>query len=189
MKLRFGRPAFWRLACVLSALAAVPLFAAGDENVPASYAAWVRPWAGRPTDSGLLAGTAPKWVVTVISGEAEVAAVTNMTALERLELAYHIRTAATEIATNGLHRAYLVSNSGVRLGALRNFSEKEMAKFDQLLSQLPDDHGQLPPAGRRVAVQTWEAGRWHIRVYDGNQPSPELKALLRLLANPFEKNL
>jgi hypothetical protein len=54
---------------------------------------------------------------------------------------------------------------------------------------LPDDQGQLPPAGKRVVVQVWENGAWRVRVYDGNHLPSELKSLLDLLANPYDKFL
>jgi hypothetical protein len=57
----------------------------------------------------------------------------------------------------------------------------------QLLDQLPEDNLQLPPPGRRIVVQVLENGQWHVRVYDGNKVPPEVKAILGLLANPFDK--
>jgi hypothetical protein len=178
------RPRF--LFCVaLAALVyavAQPLYAA--EN-PTPYEKWTKSWAERPATSAALGGVELKAIVSLITGEASPEAVAGMTPVDRLKLAYKIKVAATEVAASGKYRSYFVSNTDSKTEGSRQFSDEDRQKLDQLLAQLPDDHAQLPPAGRRVVVQTRENGAWHVRVYDGNQLPAEVKSLLDLLANPY----
>jgi hypothetical protein len=154
-----------------------------------AYAAWIKPWAERPLTSPALGEAGLKVIVSTITGEAESSAVAQMNPVERLNLAYRIRVAADEVATNGVYRSYFVSNTGSDATGSRPLAEADFQKLTELLGQLPDDHAQLPPAGRRVVVQVAENGQWRVRVYDGNQLPPEVKAVLEQLANPFDKQL
>jgi hypothetical protein len=171
---------------ILFLIAAFSLRAADSAT---SYETWIKPWVGRPATSPTLNGTGLKLVVSVISGEKDFSAVTNMTPVERVELAYHIKVAASEVATNGAYRSYFVSNTEAKPGAVYQFSTDEFQKLTEALAQLPEDNAQLPPAGRRVVVQVWENSQWRVRVYDGNHLPSEVKTLLNLLANPFDKLL
>ena len=167
-------------------LLALPVSAADSA---AAYAAWIKPWAERPLASPALGDAGLKVIVSTITGEAGLDVVAKMTPVERLNLAYRIRVAATEVATNGIHRNYFVSNTGAEADSSRPLNEADFQKLTESLAQLPDDHAQLPPPGRRVVVQTVENGQWRIRVYDGNQLPPEVKAVLDQLANPFDRQL
>ena len=148
------------------------------------YASWTKPWAERPTTSAALNNTELKAVVSTVTGEADANKVADMTPAERINLAYHIKVASTEIATNGSYREYFVSNTSTKSTALRQFPEADLQKITNLLAQLPDDNAQLPLAGRRVVVQTLESGQWHVRVYDGKKLPSEVQSLLEQLANP-----
>jgi len=178
---------------VRSACAAVVIFAAAFSlsaaDSAAAYARWIKPWAERPATSPALAGTGLMLVVSTVHGEVDEAAVAAMTPLERLNLSYHLKVAATEVGTNGSCRSYLAANTSPRMSAPRQLSAENFEKLGQLLAQLPADNSQLPPAGQRVVVQVLAAGQWHVRVFDGNNLPPEVKALLDLLANPYDKFL
>lgn len=149
------------------------------------YASWTKPWAERHTASAALDGTELKAVVSIITGEADANKIADMTPAERLTLAYHIKVATTEIATNGASHDYFVSNTSTKSSAPRQLSPEDLQKLNDLLAQLPDDHAQLPLAGRRVVVQTRENGQWRVRVYDGKALPAEVKSLLDQLANPY----
>jgi hypothetical protein len=173
-----------------TALAALLLLVVSTASAAdAAYAAWTKPWAERPLTSPALGDAGLKAIVSTITGEAGQDAVAKMNPVERLNLAYRIRVAATEVATNAVCRNYFVSNTGAEAGGSRPMNEADFQKLTELLGQLPDDHAQLPPAGRRVVVQIAENGQWRVRVYDGNQLPPEVKALLDQLANPFDRQL
>jgi hypothetical protein len=176
------------LRCALIALlfftAAVSMNAADSAT---AYDAWVKPWAERPATSPSLGDAGLKVIVSIVSGEKDISFVTNMTPVQRLELAYHINVSASEVSTNGAVRSYFVSNSDARSGKVGQLSTDDFQKLAEALAKLPDDLSQLPPAGRRVVVQVWENDRWRVRVYDGNHLPPEVKAVLELLANPFDK--
>lgn len=171
-------------ACLL--LLVLPVSATDSAD---AYAAWIKPWAERPLTSPALGDAGLKAIVSTITGETEQGAAAKMNPVERLNLAYRIRVAATEIATNGVSRNYFVSNTGAEAVGSRPMNEADFQKLTEMLGQLPDDHAQLPPAGRRVVVQIAENGQWRVRVYDGNQLPPEVKALLHQLANPFDRQL
>jgi hypothetical protein len=167
-------------------LSAVFLHAA---EPPTPYDAWIKPWTNRAATSPALGEARLRAIVSIVSGEAEFSAVTNMTPVERLRTSYQIRVAATEVATNGTYRNYFVSNTDARTTRTREFSQEEFQKLNEALALLPEDNSQLPLAGRRVVVQIWENNQWRVRVYDGNKPPPEVKSLLNILANPADQLL
>jgi hypothetical protein len=171
-------------------LAAVLLAAADDSKLDSvgDYARWVKPWLEHATNSAQLGGVELKAAITTVIGERPVSAVTNLTALERLNLSYHLRTVGTEIATNGLCWSYSASNTESRGTPVRQLSADELQRLDNLLAQLPDDDLTLPPPGRRLVVQVLEPGRWRVRVYDRNAPPGEVVSLLNFIANPFDKS-
>lgn len=171
-------------AAVIFFSAAVSLSAADATNV---YAKWVRPWSERPVTSPALDGAGLKLMVSLVKGETEAAAVAAMTPLQRLDLAYHIQVSTAEVATNGSLRSYNVSNTDAKTSTVRRLAPEDFQLLDALLDRLPDDHAQLPPAGRRVIVQFLSSGQWQIRVYDGNKLPPDVNGLLNLLAKPYEK--
>ena len=187
VSVRFYQANFLRVA-----LAAMLFFTAlclRAADIPTPYDAWIKPWTERPANSASSGAVGLKAVVSVVTGEKDFSTVTNLTPIQRLELAYHIKVSASEIATNGACRSYFVSNSDARSGETRQLAPDDLQKLTEALAQLPDDHSQLPPAGKRVVVQVWENNQWRVRVYDGNNLPPEVKSLLALLANPFDKQL
>jgi hypothetical protein len=171
-------------AAVVFFVVALPLFAADTTN---AYTNWIKPWTERPATSPALDGAGLKLIVSNVRGEADENVVATMTPLQRLDLAYHIRVSATEVATNGGCRSYVVSNTDVRTGEVRWLSPKGISELDQLLGQLAADDSQLPPPGNRVVLQIWADDQWHVHVYDGNNLPPEVKAVLSLLAKPYAK--
>jgi hypothetical protein len=155
----------------------------------AAYAAWIKPWAEQPTASPRLDGAELKLIVTTVRGEADLTTITNMTPVERLNLSYRIKVSAVEVATNGASQSYFVSNTDSKTGPLKQLSVMDRQMLEQWLAQLPVDGAQLPPPGQRVIVQVRENDSWRVHVYDGAKPSPALKAILALLANPFDKTI
>lgn len=170
--------------------AGFPLRAAETDDAaaaPDAYARWVKPWAERPLTSPALGGVELKALVTTVRGEVPLSVVTNMTPLERLEQSYRLKISTTEVAANGDCHSAFISNTETKSAPVRRLSSDELNRLDEELARLPDDHAQLPPPGGRVIVQTPENGAWRVRVYDGTQPPAEVKAVLDLLANPFDR--
>ena len=165
-------------------IAAQPLLAADADP---AYARWVKPWTERAATSPALDGAGLKLIVSCVQGETNAAAVAAMSPKERLNLAYHLRVSTTEIATNGWCRSYVVSNTDARTSPSRQMASGDWAMLDALLSRLPADDSQLPPAGQRVIIQIWADGQWQIHVYDGNNLPPEVANVLTLLARPYDK--
>ena len=170
-------------AVVIFSVAATSLSAADFTN---AYASWIKPWADRPATSPALE-TPLKLIISNVRGETNADAVVAMTPMERLNVAYHIQVSATEVATNGGFRSYIVSNTDARTGDVRWLSPNEIGQLDELISILPEDNSQLPPAGNRIVFQFRADGQWRIRVYDGNNLPPEAHAILNLLAKPYAK--
>jgi hypothetical protein len=176
---------------IRAACAAVIFFAAvfpsSAADSDSAYANWIKPWTERPVTSPALGGAGLKLIVSCVQGETNAAAVAAMTPVERLDLAYHIRVSATEVATNGCCRSYVVSNTNPRTGKNRWLWAGELQKLDGLLAKLPDDQSQLPPPGKRIVVQVLADGQWQVHVYDGNKLPPEVTDVLSLLAKPYSK--
>ena len=162
----------------------LPLSAADTDT---TYARWIKPWAERSATSPALDGAGLKLIVSCVEGETNAAAVAAMSPKDRLTLAYHLRVSTTEIATNGWCRSFVVSNTNARTSPNRQMAPADWGMLDTLLSQLPSDNGQLPPAGRRVIIQIWAADQWQVHVYDGNNLPPEVTNVLALLARPYDK--
>lgn len=154
----------------------------------ADYTRWIQPWSEHTNVSSQL-GAGLKAIVTIVSGEKPMSVVTNLPPVERLKLAYQLKTAGTEIATNGACWSYYASNSGAKETPVRQLSADELKQLDDLLARLPDDDLSLPPPGHRVVVQIWEQDHWRIRVYDRTSAPAEILAVLALVKNPFEKGL
>jgi hypothetical protein len=169
---------------MIFSIAAMPLSAADATN---AYASWIKPWTERPTNSPALDGAGLKLMVSRVKGEAEAGAVAAMTPLQRLNLAYHISVSTAEVATNGCLRSYNVSNSDAKTSTVRRLAPEDFQLLDAMIGELPDDQGQLPPAGNRVVVQFLSNGQWRVRVYDGNHLPPAVNDLLTLLAKPYDK--
>ncbi|HEY5345281.1 MAG TPA: hypothetical protein VIK62_02935 [Verrucomicrobiae bacterium] len=169
---------------IIFSTAAVSLPAAEATN---TYAKWIKPWMEQPAISPTLNGAGLKLVVTSVRGEVDEATVTAMTPVQRIYLSYHLKVAATEVATNGNFRSYVVSNTYAEPGNVRQLSPENFQQLDQLLAKLPEDNSQLPPAGNRIVLQVLADGQWRVRVYDGSNLPPEVKAVLSLLAKPAAK--
>lgn len=178
-----------RLVC--STFVGVIFFIAADSlpaaDATSAYTRWVKPWSERPATSPALDGAGLKLIVSAVRGEAGNDVVTAMTPLQRLNLSYHIQVSATEVATNGACRSYVVSNTSAQTSEVRWLSPNGIQQLDDLITGLPEDNSQLPPAGNRIVLQVWADGQWRIHVYDGNQPPPEVQAVLSLLAKPYSK--
>ena len=152
-----------------------------------TYANWIKPWMEQPATSPTLNGAGLKLVVTSVRGEVDQATVIAMTPVQRIYLSYHLKVAATEVATNGNFRSYVVSNTYAEPGEVRQLSPEDFRQLDQLLAKLPEDNSQLPPVGNRIVLQVFTDGQWRVRVYDGANLPPEVKAVLSLLAKPADK--
>lgn len=191
---RYSRWATRRLraltVCVLTGavFSASAADSAGEASTTTDYARWIKPWSEHTNSSSRL-GAELKVVVTFVAGERPLSVVTNLTPVQRLDLAYHLKTAGSEITTNGACWSYYASNLAAKEAPVRQLSADELQQLDELLAHLPDDNQTLPPPGKRVIVQVLEAGHWRIRVYDLTTVPAEVRALLTFIANPFEKTL
>jgi hypothetical protein len=176
---------------VIRGFVAAAIFAATLSTFAAdsatTYANWIQPWRERPVTSPALGGAGLKLIVSRVQGEADAAAVAAMNPVERAQLAYRIKVAAAEVATNGNLRTYFISNTDARSSTARPLTAGDWALLDPLLQQLPDDHAQLPPAGERIVVQFLDGGQWRVRVYDGKNLPLEVKDMMALLARPYDK--
>lgn len=95
---------------------------------------------------------------------------------------YREVTVAGDIRGETLHG--LMGNTEVGGGS--PLPESRLSRLDTLQSTLPDDGERLPPASRRVLIQSAQGGRTTLRVYDrGNLPASVLE-LVRLARCQFE---
>lgn len=174
--------------CVLAGAVVSVSAAETAGNLSADYARWIKPWSEHTNMSSRL-GAELKVVVTFVSGEKPLSVVTNLTPVERLNLAYHLKTAGSEVTANGACWSYFASNVSATEAPVRQLTAAELQQLDELLAHLPDDGSALPPPGRRIIVQVREQGRWRIGVYDRTSAPPEVQAILKLIGNPFAKSL
>ena len=163
-------------------LAAVNVLRADD-----NYANWIRPWLERPVQSPAFNNCSLKLIISRIKGEAEIAVVTKMLPVERLQLAYHIQVSAAEVANDGSLRTYFVSNTESTASPVRQMAATDFQQLNALLNQLPVDRATLPSAGDRVVVQYLDGSQWRIRVYPAKNLPTEVENLMTLLAKPAKK--
>lgn len=71
-----------------------------------------------------------------------------------------------EVAENGYINHFFYSQYDWHSGGGASLSASEMKRLGKLLEELPPDHSRLPPAGRRLMLQTMDHSRLLTRVYD-----------------------
>jgi hypothetical protein len=187
MVLPGSTPAMLVRGACLAVIFFTAIFSLSAADSDSAYAKWVKPWTDRPVNSPAMDGAGLKLIVSCVQGETNSDAVASMTPVERLDLAYHIRVSATEVATNGCCRSYVISNTNPQTSKNRWLWSGDLQQLDALLGKLPDDQSQLPPPGNRIVMQVLADGRWQVHVYDGNKLPPEVADVLSLLAKPYSK--
>lgn len=91
---------------------------------------------------------------------------------------YLIVTYGCSVSANGRISYFRSSSSGVSGSGYPDLTSKDLLELKRLLQDLPDDHSQLPPAGRRLAIQATTAGGVVVRVYDrANLPDRVLEII------------
>ena len=168
-------------------LAGMAFSTSAAETATTDYARWIKPWSEHASTSSRL-GAELKVIVTLVSGEQPLSVVTNLTPVQRLTLAYHLKTASSEVTTNGGCWSFFASNSTSAEAPIHWFSPDELKQLGELLAHLPDDGATLPPPGQRIVVQAWEQDHWRIHVYDRANAPAELQSILVMLGNPFAKS-
>jgi hypothetical protein len=82
------------------------------------------------------------------------------------------------VSTDGTVSHFRRSAWGVKGGGLDTLAKDEFERLQQLIAQLPEDHGSLPPAGHRIVLQVASRNEVLARVYDrGNAPAAVLEIL------------
>lgn len=141
-----------------------------------TYQEWVEHNAQKAFQAENMDGKAAdlKVVITIIQGEVEG------------EAAHDIRSSQTryetELFADGRSRSFRYNSRGSSGGEGGTpLPANQLARIDQLLARLPDDHGILPPVSRRLLIETANQPERHVRVYDLANAPPDICELMRLL--------
>jgi hypothetical protein len=97
-----------------------------------------------------------------------------------IEVGCGVAADGTTVGANGQVGFFHEDCGGGRSGGYAAISDENLKKLRGLLSKLPDDHSQLPPAGRRLVVQVRSGTRVLARVYDRTDLPDKVLEILRL---------
>ncbi len=117
-------------------------------------------------------------IITAVEGDEEISSQRKpsiLTALNDRTVAY-----GCYIFADGRIHYFYSGSTGVSGSGYPTIPEGELERMDKLLANLPDDGARLPPAGRRLVVQTPDGNRWRAQVYDRADAPAEILEILRL---------
>jgi WD40 repeat protein len=84
------------------------------------------------------------------------------------------------VSTEGRVSFFQYSAYGAKGGGYPAIPSEDLHRLKQLLQNLPDDHAQLPPAGRRVVLQVPDGDQVLARAYDRANMPDQVLEILRL---------
>jgi len=144
----------------------------------AQYENWVRPYTSRPLTLNFRGDVVRlRLIITAVEGDEE-----NSSQRERSILTIlNDRTVAygCQIFADGRVSYFYSSSTGVSGSGYPTIPEGELERLDKLLANLPYDGARLPPAERRLVVQTPDGNRWRAQVYDRADAPAEILEILR----------
>ena len=85
-----------------------------------------------------------------------------------------------QVAADGRVEFFYEDLRGSKGGGYPTIPDADRKRLDQLLSNLPDDGGHLPPPGRRLVLQVPEGDHFRVRVYDRANAPDEIWDILRI---------
>ena len=112
-------------------------------------------------------------MITTLTGDDEVK--------DERQFGSGITVFGTEVSTQGHVNSFSHSDFGSKGSSGGDpIPEAEMMRLDELLSKLPKDGSSLPPAGRRMMIQTTVDGDSVVRVYDRANAADLVWEIIRL---------
>jgi len=145
----------------------------------AQYENWVRPYTSRPLTLNFRGEVVRlRLIITAVEGDEETSSQREpsiLTALNDRTVAY-----GCYIFADGRVSYFYSSSMGVKGGGYPTLPKGELERLDKLLAKLPDDGARLPPAGRRLVVQTPDGNRWRARIYDRADAPADILGILRM---------
>ncbi|OYV05180.1 MAG: hypothetical protein CFE26_12945, partial [Verrucomicrobiales bacterium VVV1] len=143
------------------------------------YQDWVKRYARESFQSLRVNGNAAelKLIVTQVGGEV----VGQLDQEARLSETLQV----FELFADGKCQSYYQSSMGTKGGGGNPCPPEKLARLNKLIATLPEDHGALPPANRRLLIQTGSQTAHHAHVYDRANAPPEIGELMRLLYIPI----
>ena len=154
----------------------------------AQYENWVRPYTSRPLTLNFLGKVIRlRLIITAVEGDEEISSQRERsipTILNDRTVAY-----GCQIFADGRIHHFYSSSTGVSGGGYPTIPQGELERLDKLLANLPDDGARLPPAGRRLVVQTPDGNRWRAQVYDRADAPGEVLDILRLSCSGIRSRL
>src|SRR5262245_12338819 len=154
-------------------------FALHQDPSRAQYENWVRPYTTHPLTLNFRGEEVRlRLIITAIEGDEDISSQREPSILATL----NDRTVAygCQIFADGRVSYFYSSSTGVSGSGYPTIPEGELERLDKLLANLPDDGARLPPAGRRLVVQTPDGNRWRALVYDRADAPAEILEILRL---------
>ena len=162
------------------------------ETNPAEYEKWVAPYRSQSAERRISLADSksspielrPKVIITQVS--------------ERIPSADDKNTFF--IGSNNFASGWVISNEGegrwfsrgefsVKGSCCSKIQKPQLEQIDKIIADLPDDHSQIPPNGRRVVFQIPENDQYKVRVYDLANAPEEILELLRLTKTGFRSKV
>lgn len=116
--------------------------------------------------------------VTAITGDDPIP--DDLTDLERWNLTRRKASGGHEVSITGKVRYFSASSRGFKGSSGNNLTPEELKELKAQLATLPDNHQRIPPAGRRMVVQSMLGGELEVRVYDRAAMPDQVLEILRL---------
>jgi WD40 repeat protein len=155
--------------------------AESSEQLDKQYEAWVRNYRQTPPEAADVlvsrnhVASRELLTITVIEGDdlpvqkEQIAPLGNN---------YRIVTYGCSVSTKGLVSYFQYDSGGFKGSGYPILPRQDLKQLKLLAANLPDDHSQLPPPGRRLIIQAATSGQTSARVYDrANMPDPVLKII------------
>lgn len=146
--------------------------AADPDSTKTDYENWISKYAKKALVGGSLGMRNPlKLVVKVVTGD-------DIEVPEPRQLNTREIVDETEVAMDGEFTSVRITSMAIHGGGRQILAETAMIRLNELLPALPEDHGRLPPLGRRVLLQVAAGDGFVTRVYDrANLPVKVLEVL------------
>lgn len=152
---------------------------------PKEYEKWVAPYRLQSAEDRISSTESrPKLIITQVSER-----IPSANDKDTFFIGNNKFTSGWVISNDGEGRWFSRGSLSVKGSCCSKIEKTQLEQIDRLLANLPDDHSQIPPNGRRVVFQIPENDKFKVRVYDLANAPDEILELLRLTKTGFRSKV
>jgi hypothetical protein len=150
----------------------------GKQGTIETYESWIASFKGSDVNKEPEDGHKVQLAITIIDGD-ELEP--DMKTAKMFGAGYRISTTASAVSIDGMVTVTRYTSMGVQGGGSVPLPKQDFRKLQPLIEELPDDHGKLPPKGRRLVVQALTPNGVLVRAYDRANVPDSVLEMLRLV--------